>query len=55
MLSWESYTDIHSWKLLTSNYLNKLPENISKEQKYMFLLADFNVNLLDYNEHNPTN
>ena len=38
-----------------SNYLNKLLENISKEQKYMFLLGDFNVNLLNYNEHNQTN
>ena len=38
-----------------SNYLNKLLENISKEQKSMFLLEDFNVNLLNYNEHNQTN
>ena len=29
-----------------SNYLNKLLENISKEQKSIFLLGDFNVNLL---------
>ena len=38
-----------------SNYLNKLLENISKEQKSMFPLVDFNVNLLNYNEHNQTN
>ena len=37
------------------NYLNKLLENISKEQKSVFLLGDFNVNLLNYNEHNQTN
>ena len=37
-----------------SNYLNKLLENISKEQKSVFLLGDFNVNLLNYNEHNQT-
>ena len=37
------------------NYLNKLLENISKEQKSIFLLGDFNVNLLNYNEHNETN
>ena len=37
------------------NYLNKLLENISKEQKSIFLLRDFNVNLLNYNEHNQTN
>ena len=37
------------------NYLNKLLENISKEQKSSFLLGDFNVNVLNYNEHNQTN
>ena len=37
------------------NYLNKLLENISKEQKSIFLLGDFNVNLLNYNEHNQAN
>ena len=37
------------------NYLNKLLENTSKEQKSISLLGDFNVNLLNYNEHNETN
>ena len=37
------------------NYLNKLLQNICKEQKSVFLLGDFNVNLLNYNEHNQTN
>ena len=37
------------------NYLNQLLENISKEKKSIFLLGDFNVNLLNYNEHNQTN
>ena len=37
------------------DYLNKLLENISKEQKSIFLLGDFNVNLLNCNEHNQTN
>ena len=37
------------------NYLNKLLENISEEQKSIFLLGDFNVNLLNNNEHNQTN
>ena len=37
------------------SYLNKLLENISKEQKSIFLIGDFNVNLLNYNEHNQTN
>ena len=36
-------------------YLNKLLENISKEQKSILLLRDFNVNLLNYNENNQTN
>ena len=36
------------------NYLNKLLENISKEQKSISLLGDFNVNLLNYNEYNET-
>ena len=37
------------------NYFNKLLESISTEQKSTFLLADFNVNLLNSNEHNQTN
>ena len=37
------------------SYLNKLLENISKEQKSVFLRGDFNVNLSNYNEHNQTN
>ena len=31
-------------------YLNKLLENISKEQKSISVDGDFNVNLLNYNE-----
>ena len=37
------------------NYLNNLLDKASKEQKSVFLLGDFNVNLLNYNNHNPTN
>ena len=40
---------------LNCNYLNKLLENISKQQKSIFLLGDFNVKLWNYNEHNQTN
>ena len=36
-------------------YLYKLLDNISKEQKSIFLLGDFNANLMNYNEHNQTN
>ena len=35
--------------------INKLLDKISKEQKQIFLLGDFNMNLLNYNEHQPTN
>ena len=38
-----------------SNYLNNLLEKVSKEQNSIFLLDDFNINLLNYNVHNPTN
>ena len=37
------------------NRLKKLLQNISKEQKSIFLLEDFNVNLLNYNEQLQTN
>ena len=37
------------------NYLKNLLEKTSKEQKSIFLLGDFNVNLLNYNEQNETN
>ena len=30
-------------------------EKVSKEQKQIFLLGDFNINLLNYNIHQPTN
>ena len=36
------------------NYLNKQLEYISKEQKSVFLLGDFIVNPLNYNEHDQT-
>ena len=38
-----------------TNYLNDLLDKVSKEQKSVFLLGDFNINLLNYNDHNPTN
>ena len=37
------------------NYLNTLLDKISKEQKHIFLLGDFNMNFLNYNEYRPTN
>ena len=38
-----------------TNYLNNLLDKVSKEQKSVFLLGDFNINLLNYHDHNPTN
>ena len=37
------------------NCYYKLLENIYKEKKSIFLLGEFNVNLLNYNEHNQNN
>ena len=42
--------------VLDFNYLiNQLLDKISKEQKQFFLLGGFNINLLNYNEHQPIN
>ena len=30
-------------------------EKVSKKQKQIFLLGDFNIDLLKYNAHQPTN
>ena len=38
-----------------TNYLNNLLDKVCKEQKSVFLLGDFKVNLLNYNDHNLTN
>ena len=44
-------TSIYGPYWLNCNYLNKLLNNISKEQISVFVLGDFNVSLLNYNEH----
>ena len=38
-----------------NNNLNQIFETASKERKQLFLLRDFNINLLNYNDHQPTN
>ena len=38
-----------------NNYLSQIFEIVSKEQKQVFLLGDFNINLVNYNDHQPTN
>ena len=38
-----------------NNFLNNLLNKINQEQKKVFLLGDFNVDLMHYNEHKPTN
>ena len=41
ILLWESFTDIHPWTLLTLIAITyKLLENISKEQKSIFLIGE---------------
>ena len=37
------------------NYLNPVLDKLSKESKQVFLLGDFNIDLLNYNDHQPTN
>ena len=37
------------------NYLNKLLQNIPKDQKSISLCGNFNVNFLNYNKHNQKN
>ena len=37
------------------NYLNSLLDKISKENKQVFFLGDFSIDLLNYNDHQPTN
>ena len=39
----------------SDNYLNILLQKISKEKKNIFLLGDFNVDLLKYDKHSRTN
>ena len=45
-----------TWEItdLKNNYLNQTFEIVSKEQK-LPLLGNFNINLLNYNDHQPTN
>ena len=40
---------------LSDDYLNELLDKLSKENKTIFLLGDFNINLLNYDIHPPTN
>ena len=46
----------HNMDVLDFNFfINQLLDKISKEQKQIFLLGDFNINLLNCNKHQPTN
>ena len=38
-----------------NNILNNLLKKINQEQKTVFLLGDFNIDLMHYNEYKPTN
>ena len=35
--------------------VNNLLDKLSKENKTVFLLGDFNIELLNYHQHSPTN
>ena len=37
-----------------NNFINNLIDNVSKEQKSVLPIGDFNINLLNYNYHRPT-
>ena len=39
----------------SDDYLNELLDKLSTENKIIFLLRDFNINLLNYDIHLPTN
>ena len=38
-----------------NNYINQIFEILSTEQKQVFLLDDFTINLLNYNDHHSAN
>ena len=38
-----------------NNILNNRLKKINQGQKPMFLIGDFNIDLMHYNEHKPTN
>ena len=40
--------------IFSKNYLNTLLDKLPKENKQVFLLGEFNMNLLNY-DHHPTN
>ena len=40
---------------LNDDYLNELLDKLSKENKTILLIGDFNINLLNYNIHPRTN
>ena len=46
---------IQIFLIFKKNYRNRIFEIVSKDRKQVFLLGDFNINLLSYNDHQPTN
>ena len=41
--------------LIKTLIINPLFNKLSKEKKQVFLLGDFYIDLLNYNDHQPTN
>ena len=40
---------------VNNNFLNHALKKINQEQKKVFVLGNFNIDLMDYNEHKRTN
>ena len=38
-----------------NNYIDNIMQKISKENKFLFIMGGFNLNLLNYESHNDTN
>ena len=51
----DCFRNIQIWKFLTLELFNQIFEIVSKDCKQVFLLGDFNINLLNFNDHQPTN
>ena len=46
------HMDVNEFK---SYYVNNLLDKLSKENKTIFLLGNFNIDLLNYDQHSPAN
>ena len=49
------FPDIQKWMLPNLTKFKQSFEKNNQEQKTVFFLGDFNIDLMHYNEHKPTN